>query len=102
MGGDEKEVALVHAPLTVRPTPFPRASFEKAKRAATVFNTLIDRVSREAEYLQKTLALAAEHDDFTVRLPSQSLALSVTLVLPFGHNMPLDVRSTFLLVQFWM
>ena len=66
MGGDEKEVALVHAPLTVRPTPFPRASFEKAKRAATVFNTLIDRVSRDAEYLQRTLALAAEYDEFTV------------------------------------
>jgi hypothetical protein len=38
----------------------------KAKRAATVFNTLIDRVSRDAEYLQNTLALAADHDEFTV------------------------------------
>jgi hypothetical protein len=66
LGGDNNAVALVHAPLTVRPTPFPRASFEKAKRAATVFNTLIDRVSRDAEYLQNTLALAADHDEFTV------------------------------------
>ena len=67
LGSEDTPAALVHAPLTVRPSPFPRASFEKAKRAATVFNTLIDRVSRDSEYLQQTLALAAEHDDFTVR-----------------------------------
>ena len=68
-GSDDVPVAIVHAPLTVRPSRFPRASFEKAKRAATVFNSLIDRVSRDSDYLQKTLALAAEHDDFTVRSP---------------------------------
>lgn len=58
--------AIVHAPVTVRPTPFPRKSFEKAKKAATVFNLLIDRVASDDDYLQKTLALAAKHDDFTV------------------------------------
>ena len=61
-------MAIVHAPLTVRPSHFPKASFEKAKAAATVFNSLIDCVSQDSEYLQKTLALAAKYDDFTVCL----------------------------------
>ena len=59
--------AIVHAPVTLQPTPFPRASFQKAKQAAGLFNLLIDRVAQDDEYLQKTLALAAEYDEFTVR-----------------------------------
>ena len=31
-----------------------------------LFNTLIDRVSQDEEYLQTTLRPAAEYDDFTV------------------------------------
>lgn len=58
--------ALVHAPLSVMPTQFPRASFAKARRAATVFNTLIDRVAADDIYLQQTLSRAAENDDFIV------------------------------------
>ena len=63
---DVPSVGIVHAPLAVMPMPFPRASFMKAKRAATVFNKLIDRVSLDAQYLQSTLAAAAQFDDFTV------------------------------------
>ena len=58
----------MHAPLTVLPAPFPRGSFEKAKAAMELFNTLIDRVSRADDYLQSTLRPAAEYDDFTVSL----------------------------------
>ena len=63
---DVPSVGIVHAPLAVMPMPFPRASFMKAKRAATVFNKLIDRVSLDAQYLQSTLAAAAKFDHFTV------------------------------------
>ncbi len=31
-----------------------------------IFNTLIDRVSRDGAYLRSTLRAAAEFDDFTV------------------------------------
>lgn len=72
-GSEEVPVAIVHAPLTVRPTPFQKASFEKAKRAATVFNKLIDHVAQDSDYLQKTLALAAKYDDFTVRRTYDSI-----------------------------
>lgn len=65
-GVPEKPLATMHAPLTVLPTQFPRGSFEKAKAAMQLFNTLIDRVSRDDEYLQTTLRPAAQYDDFTV------------------------------------
>lgn len=65
-GVADKPLATIHAPLTVLPTQFPRGSFEKAKAAMQLFNTLIDRVSQDEEYLQTTLRPAAEYDDFTV------------------------------------
>jgi glutathione synthase len=57
---------VVHAPLAVLPAPFPAASFTKACNAATAFNSLIAAVAADSEYLQRTLAPAAEYDDFTV------------------------------------
>ena len=65
-GDPDKPLAVVHAPLTVLPTPFPEKSFWKAVGSMTAFNTLIDNVSRDDEYLQTTLRPAAEYDDFTV------------------------------------
>lgn len=64
----DKPLATIHAPLTVLPTQFPRGSFAKAKAAMQLFNTLIDRVSQDEEYLQTTLRPAAEYDDFTAKL----------------------------------
>ncbi|KAK9815717.1 hypothetical protein WJX72_008516 [[Myrmecia] bisecta] len=61
-------LATIHAPLAVLPVPFPRASFQKAKDAMTIFNLVIDRISRDSTYLQQTLAAAAEYDDFTAKL----------------------------------
>ena len=65
--GDElRPRAAIHAPLSVLPVPFPRASFDKAKAAMRIFNKLIDRVSRDGAYLKATLQAASEFDDFTV------------------------------------
>lgn len=36
LGDPEVPAALVHAPLTLAPVPFPREAFLRAKRAATV------------------------------------------------------------------
>lgn len=58
----------MHAPITVLPVVFPADSFQKALDAMQLFNTLVDRVSRDAEYLQRVLAPAAEFDDFTVSM----------------------------------
>jgi glutathione synthase len=59
-------VALVHAPVALLPVPYPEATFLLAKRAALAFNTLIDRVSRDDDYLRQVLEPAARFDDFTV------------------------------------
>eukprot|EP00891_Asterochloris_glomerata_P000176 jgi/Astpho2/176/fgenesh1_pg.00004_%23_70_t len=67
-GLKEKPLAIMHAPITVLPVVFPADSFQKALDAMQLFNTLVDRVSRDAEYLQRVLAPAAEFDDFTARL----------------------------------
>ena len=66
LGISDPTCAIVHAPLTILPTPFPAASFQKAMDAMRVFNLVMDAVSRDADYLQRTLAKAAQHDDFTV------------------------------------
>lgn len=65
-GVPDKPLAVMHAPLTVLPTPFPEKSFRKAVGSMRAFNTLIDNVSRDDEYLQSTLRPAAEYDEFTV------------------------------------
>ncbi len=67
LGDEQRPYALTHAPISVVPVPFPRDSFQKARAAMQVFNKLIDRVSRDGDYLQRTLQPAAEFDDFTVR-----------------------------------
>jgi glutathione synthase len=66
-GPPAPEAAVMHAPLAVLPAPFPAASFRKACGAALAFNSLIAAVAADSEYLQRTLAPAAEYDDFTVR-----------------------------------
>lgn len=67
-GRADLPAALVHAPLAVFPVTYPKASYEKAQAAMPVFNLLIDRISRDNNYLQRTLAPAAEFDDFTVSI----------------------------------
>ena len=67
-GLKEKPLATMHAPITVLPVVFPADTFKKAQDAMQLFNTLIDRVSRDAEYLQRVLAPAAEFDEFTVSM----------------------------------
>lgn len=60
------EAALIHAPIAVLPSPFPRDSFDKARRAMQLFNQVTDRITQNSDYLQQTLASAAAQDDFTV------------------------------------
>jgi hypothetical protein len=42
---------LVHAPLALLPSPFPRGCFEEARSLQTLFNQLMDRVSRDDDFL---------------------------------------------------
>jgi len=60
-------VALVPAPISLLPVTYPRDTFMQAKRAAIAFNSMIDAVSRDDEYIRRVLEPAARFDDFTVR-----------------------------------
>lgn len=65
LGGDNPDVAIVHAPVAAFPVEFPRERFIQAKEAMTAFNALVDSVSRDEAYLEGTLAAAARLDPFT-------------------------------------
>lgn len=67
-GLDSPASAVVHAPLALLPTPYPRGPFEQAVQAAPIFNILMDAIAAEDEYLQSVLAAAAVQDDFTAAL----------------------------------
>lgn len=57
------------SPVTLYPTPFPRAQFEKAIAAQPHFNTLYARVAADPEFLKNVMGpLMAADPDFTGRL----------------------------------
>lgn len=62
------EATFTHAPLSLLPTPFPRAAYERALELARPFGTLMCSVAQDAEFLHTTLSGACALDDFTARL----------------------------------
>ncbi|GLC35901.1 hypothetical protein PLESTF_001238000 [Pleodorina starrii] len=62
------ELAVVHAPLSLTPVPYPRARFQLAQQVMPLFNQLVDAVAADEPYLESTLRPAAAHDAFTGRL----------------------------------
>lgn len=67
-GDGVSDVTIVHAPISLLPTPFPAAEFQLVQRSMPLFNQLVDAVSLDHEYLQGTLAQAAMFDDFMASL----------------------------------
>jgi len=53
-----------HAPITLKPSKIPKSAYEKTCELAYDFNVLIDRVSRDHEFLSQTLSSVALVDDF--------------------------------------
>ncbi|XP_058077865.1 glutathione synthetase, chloroplastic isoform X2 [Magnolia sinica] len=49
-------VGLVHAPISLLPTPFPQSHWRQACELAPIFNELVDRVSLDGEFLQDSLS----------------------------------------------
>eukprot|EP00271_Cylindrocystis_brebissonii_P007597 TRINITY_DN21175_c0_g1_i1.p1 TRINITY_DN21175_c0_g1~~TRINITY_DN21175_c0_g1_i1.p1 ORF type:complete len:714 (+),score=87.55 TRINITY_DN21175_c0_g1_i1:209-2350(+) len=66
--GEHPGTGIVHAPISLLPTPFPRALFDHAYSLAPYFNELADAVSEDGEFLQSTLKRAAKSDSFTAGL----------------------------------
>ncbi|KAM8862986.1 glutathione synthetase [Spinachia spinachia] len=59
---------VTYAPFTLFPTPVPKDVFLQALAVQTHYNTLVDRISQDPEFLQEALASTIEVDDFTARL----------------------------------
>jgi glutathione synthetase len=59
---------LEGAPISLLPNAFPAAAFQDAVDLAPAFNLLVDRVSRDHQFLSETLASVVEADDFTAKL----------------------------------
>lgn len=59
---------LIHAPISLLPSPFPGEHFKQALELAPLFNELIDRVSMDDEFLQEALSRTKSADTFTARL----------------------------------
>jgi hypothetical protein len=47
--------AVTHAPISLFPTPFRRAEFEKAKRLQPIWNELIHKLSQDDAFLNEIM-----------------------------------------------
>uniref|UniRef100_A0A8C7EFE1 Glutathione synthetase n=1 Tax=Nothoprocta perdicaria TaxID=30464 RepID=A0A8C7EFE1_NOTPE len=57
-----------YAPFTLLPSAVPSALFEQAYAVQQDFNLLVDAISQNKEFLERTLASTIKVDDFTARL----------------------------------
>ncbi|XP_061592815.1 glutathione synthetase [Cololabis saira] len=88
---------VTYAPFTLFPTPVPRAVFFQAMEVQIHYNTLVDRISRDHDFLRDALASTVEVDQFTARLFSihqQILAEGGSQAVVLGLN-----RSDYMLDQ---
>jgi glutathione synthase len=65
---DSEGTYLEGAPISLLPNAFPRKAFENAVDLAPAFNLLVDRVSRDHQFLSETLRSVVEADTFTAKL----------------------------------
>ena len=63
-----RPTGLEVAPISLRPMPFPRASFTRVYAVMEDFNALVHRVSLDHEFLNQHLEPVARSDDFQKRL----------------------------------
>lgn len=57
-----------HAPCSLLPYPFPASLFAQAGALSRPFNTLVDRVARDTDWLISTVRGVVGHDEFTGEL----------------------------------
>ena len=59
---------FTHAPCSLLPYPFPKTLFSHSVGLAKPFNLLVEAVSRDTDWLCKTVRTTVGHDPFTRRL----------------------------------
>lgn len=68
MMDDTERTTTIHAPIGLLPAPIPKTSFDSMVAIAPLFNLLVDRISRDAKFINDTLSSAASSDEFTKNL----------------------------------
>uniref|UniRef100_A0A7N6BH03 Glutathione synthetase n=1 Tax=Anabas testudineus TaxID=64144 RepID=A0A7N6BH03_ANATE len=59
---------VTYAPFTLFPSPVPKTVFLQALALQTHYNTLVDKISQDPDFLQEALASTIAVDDFTAKL----------------------------------
>eukprot|EP00762_Andalucia_godoyi_P005711 ANDGO_06470.mRNA.1 Glutathione synthetase len=59
-----------HLPLSVTPSVLPRSEYERAVKMAPAWSILVDRISRDHDFIKRSLEQVVKYDDFTARLLS--------------------------------
>nr|XP_020473606.1 glutathione synthetase [Monopterus albus]XP_020473607.1 glutathione synthetase [Monopterus albus]XP_020473608.1 glutathione synthetase [Monopterus albus]XP_020473609.1 glutathione synthetase [Monopterus albus] len=59
---------VTYAPFTLFPTAVPKAVFQQALAVQIHYNTLVDKISQDPDFLKEALASTIAVDDFTARL----------------------------------
>ncbi|AEO57688.1 hypothetical protein MYCTH_2304142 [Thermothelomyces thermophilus ATCC 42464] len=66
--GEFEGALAISAPVTLFPSPFPKACFEEARAIQTKYNELYARISQDEEYLGSLVQEVAGGDDFIANL----------------------------------
>mmetsp|Transcript_20750 Transcript_20750/g.29292 ORF Transcript_20750/g.29292 Transcript_20750/m.29292 type:complete len:316 (+) Transcript_20750:683-1630(+) len=82
-GGTSSSSSYQCAPISLLPNAFPATAFQNAKVLAPYFNQLVDRISRDGEFLTETLAGGGDasviaKDEYTKKLLELYTAIYMT------------------------
>ena len=62
------EIGVTHLPIVINPSPIIKSFFDKIQFYQIAFNKIIDKLSRDQEYLEQILTPISEKDDFIKKL----------------------------------
>ena len=62
------EIGVTHIPIIIYPSPIIKSFFDKIQFYQIAFNKIIDKLSRDQEYLEQILTPISEKDDFIKKL----------------------------------
>ncbi|KAJ3299205.1 hypothetical protein HK104_009738 [Borealophlyctis nickersoniae] len=65
---DPNAPLVTHAPFALFPSPFPRRCYNQAVVLQPLFNTLVDVIAKDAEFLRSVMDSLSKVDDFTHQL----------------------------------
>ena len=68
------------APVSLVPSSLPRNAFDYGKSVSPIFNILVDKISRDKEFLLSSLAEVSAVDEFTRKLMDLYEELSVDAI----------------------